>query len=614
MTAPNHRPRRPKPLLAALAPLLALLLGLMATMATPEAALAEPRAALAMHGEPALPPGFAHFPYVDPAAPKGGRVALGVNGSFDSLNPFIVKGTAAAGVRELVVETLMARSLDEPFSLYGLLAQTVDVPPDRSEITFNLDPRASFSDGRPVTADDVLFSFEVLRDRGRPNHRTYYKKVRRAERLSDHAVRFVLDDGRDREMPLILALMPVLPRHLLTPDTFERTTLDPVVGSGPYRVARVDAGRTVVYARNPDYWGRDLPVNRGRFNFDEFRYEYFRDQSAMFEGLKSGLLTLRLEEDPSRWAEGYDIPPVTEGRLAKVEVPIGVPAGMTGLVFNTRRPVFADVRVRQALIRLYDFEWVNRSLFHGLYKRTLSYFERSYLSAAGRPADARERALLAPFAAQVRADVLEGRPLLPPPGADGRNRDNQKAAFDLLRSAGYRLDGGRLVDAKGQQLSFEILAATPIQARIVAGFAADLRRLGAAPRIRLVDSAQYQSRLKSYDYDMIQNTWAPSLSPGNEQLFRWSSGVARTDGSYNYAGVENPAADAMIAAMLAAGTSDDFVAAIRALDRVLLSGDYVIPLFHLPVQWLAHWNSIRAPARTPLYGYNLDSWWSTEAR
>ncbi len=575
---------------------------------------AEPRHAIAMHGEPALASGFAHLPYVDPTAPKGGRLVLGVNGSFDSVNPFIVKGTPVAGIRDLVVETLMARGLDEPFTLYGLLAQTIDVPADRASVTFNLNPLARFSDGRPVTADDVLFSFEVLRDRGRPNHRTYYKKVARAERLSEHSVRFMLDGTGDRELPLILGLMPILPRHLTTPDSFERTSLEPLVGSGPYRIARIDPGRAIVYERDPGYWGRDLPVNRGRFNFGDIRYEYFRDNSAMFEALKSGELSLRLEEDPAKWAEGYAIPPVADGRMLKAEVPTGVPAGMTGLVFNTRRAVFTDARVRQALIQLFDFEWINRSLFHGLYKRTSSYFERSMLSSAGRAADARERALLAPWASAVRPEVLEGRVGLPITGGDGRNRDNQRRAFELLQAAGYRLDGGRLVDGKGQQLAFEILAATPIQARIVAGFIADLQRLGAAPTVRVVDSAQYQARLKSYDYDMIQNTWPASLSPGNEQLFRWSSSVARTDGSYNYAGVENPAVDAMIAAMLKADTADDFAASVRALDRVLLSGDYVIPLFHLPAQWLAHWRTLRAPERTPLFGYNLESWWSAEAK
>jgi peptide/nickel transport system substrate-binding protein len=566
--------------------------------------------ALAMHGDPKEPAGFDHFPYANPEAPQGGRVTLGLNGSFDSLNPLIVRGVPAAGVREFVVESLMVRGYDEPFTLYGLIAESVEVPPDRSAITFHLNPKARFSDGAPITADDVLFSFEVLKAKGRPNHRAYFAKVKRVERLSDHAARFEFDAEGDREIPLILGLMPVLPRHLMSAETFDRTTLEPLVGSGPYRIAAVEPGRSITYTRDPNYWGRDLAVNRGRFNFGEVRFEYYRESSALFEAFRSGHIDLRPEDDPGRWAEGYDMPAVADGRILKKEFETGLPAGMNALAFNTRRPVFQDPRVRRALIALFDFEWINRSLYHGLFKRTQSYFERSQLSSAGVPASPRELELLAPYREHVRPEILAGTYRFPASDGSGHNRAGLREALELLRQAGYELDGGRLVaKATGQQLGFEILATGAIEERVLLSFAADVAKLGVDARVRMVDSAQYQARLKTYDYDMIQTTWPASLSPGNEQLFRWSSQAARTEGTFNYAGVADPAVDAMIAAMLAAEQPEDFVAAVRALDRVLLSGDYVIPLFHLPRQWVAHWHYMKHPARIPLTGYNLDTWW-----
>lgn len=576
---------------------------------------AEPVHGIAMHGLPKLPADFKHFSYVNADAPKGGRLVLTSYGSFDSLSPLIVKGEPAAGIREFVVESLMARGLDEPFTLYGLIAETVEMPEDRSSITFNLNPKAHFSDGAPVTADDVLFSFGLLKEKGRPNHRTYFSKVAKAERLDQHTVRFTFDASGDREMPLILGLLPVLPRHLVDPATFEATSLSAPVGSGPYRVAKVDAGRSVTYARDPNYWGKDLPVNRGRFNFEEIRFDYFRESSVMFESFKRGDADLWPEEDPRRWANGYDFPAVEDGRIVKREFDIGLPAGMTALVFNTRRQVFADPRVREALIHLFDFEWINRTLYAGLYKRTESYFERSILASPGRPADARERTLLAPYARYVKPAIMEGTYRFPSTSGTGRDRENQREAFRLLREAGYELKGERLVDAKsGRQLAFEILAASTAQEALLLSFARDVERLGIKVAVRVVDSAQYQARLTNYDYDMIQNTWLSSLSPGNEQLFRWSSAAARTPGTYNFAGVENPAADAMIGALLAAVSEDDFVSAVRALDRVLLSGDYVIPLFYTPKQWLAYWKRLQHPEKTPLFGYNVDSWWAASAK
>jgi peptide/nickel transport system substrate-binding protein len=459
----------------------------------------------------------------------------------------------------------------------------------------------------------VIFSYETLREHGRPNHRSYYKKVARAEQTGEGKVRFTFDGDGDREMPLIMGLMPVLPKHLLTAESFDKTTLEPPVGSGPYLIEEVKPGRSIRYRRDPNYWGADLPVNRGRYNFDEIRVDYYRDSGSMFEAFKSGAIDARPEDDPTRWTEGYDFPALREGKVKKEAFPIGTPSGMSALVFNTRRPIFADQRVREALIKLFDFEWINRNLYHGQYARTESYFDRSELSSKGRAADARERELLAPYQADVKPEILAGTFAFPVSDGTGENREGRKEALALLETAGYKLDRGVLVNAgTGEPFAFEILATTRAEERLLLTYARALKQVGIDARIRQVDSAQYQRRKQTYDFDMIQFDWPVSLSPGNEQSFRFGSEAAAVEGTFNYAGVKSPAVDAMIAAMLAAKDREAFVAAVRALDRVLLSGDYVIPLFHLPRQWLAYWQSVQRPAETPLYGYQLDAWWSAE--
>ena len=570
----------------------------------------EPVHALAMHGAPIHAAGFKSFASVNPDAPKGGRFVQGLQGSFDSLNPFIIKGVPAAGIRDNVTESLLARGLDEPFTLYGLIAESVELPEDRSEVTFNINPKARFSDGAPVTAADIVFSFDVLKEKGRPNHRSYFKKVAKTERLGDLKVRFVFEGGGDRELPLILGLMPVLPAHKFTPETFENTSLESFTGSGPYKISRIDAGRSLTYTRDPEYWGRDLAVNRGRFNFDEIRFEYFRDNSVMFEAFKNGEIDVRFEDDPALWSQGYDFPAVRDGRIVKAEFETAQPAGMTALVFNTRRTVFANPAVRRAAIALFDFEFANRSLFNGQYKRTQSFFERSMLSSFGRPADAEEQRLLAPFPGSVKPEIMDGTARLPQSDGSGRNRANLQKALAILTNAGFKtVDGGLIDPATGQPLRFEILVNTGSQQRLLSSFKADCERIGIAIAIRQVDGAQYQARLRTYDYDMIQTTWPSSLSPGNEQTFRWSGRVAKDDGSFNFAGVDNPAADAMIEAMLSAKEPGAFVTAVRALDRVLRSGDYVIPLYHVPVLWVAISRRVRYPAQIPLAGLSTDTWW-----
>jgi len=574
-----------------------------------------PSHGIAMHGEPALPEGFAHLPYVDPEAPKGGTLRLGELGTFDSLNPFIIKGIPAAGIREHVYESLLARSADEPFTLYGHLARAVEVPDDRAWVAFHLEPEARFSDGRPVTAEDVLFTWDVLKDKGQPFHRAHYRTVARAEIAAPGVVRFTFHDASNREAPLLLGLMPILPRHRFAKETFDQTSLEPPVGSGPYVVAAIDPGRNLTLARNPTWWARDKPIMRGRFNADRIRYEYFRDQTTLFEAFKSGEIDFRIEDDAGRWADGYDFPAMRDGRIKRAELATGWPAGMTALVFNTRRALFADRRVRRAFILLLDFEWMNRNLFHGHYVRTESFFERSELSSIGRPADALERVLLSPHLDKVLPAVLEGRHRQPASDGSGRNRDNMRSAFALLAEAGWVQDGGRVVSqATGKPLVFEMMAARRNEERLFQAFARDLARIGITTEIRLVDSAQRWARLKAFDFDIIQWTWGASLSPGNEQRNRWGSESADAPNALNFAGVREPAVDAVIEALTAARERPAFVAAVRALDRLLLSGEYVIPLYHARGIWAAWRSDLGQPRRAPLSGTALDTWWLAAAR
>jgi peptide/nickel transport system substrate-binding protein len=573
--------------------------------------------AIAMHGEPALPPDFAALPYVNPNAPKGGQLTQGILGTFDSLNPFIVKGlpVPALQIRGPVIESLMTRGYDEPFTLYGLLARSVETDPDRTYVTFELDPRAKFADGMPVMAADVIFSWQLLRDHGRPNYRTYYLKVTAATALTDRTVRFDLTGNTDRELPLILGLMPILPRHAVDPDRFEETSLAPPLGSGPYVVADVDAGHSVTLRRNPDYWGRNLPVNRGLWNFDTIRLDFYRDASSHFEGFKKGLYDVRTESDPGRWETSYDFPAARDHRVVKEEFAYGLPKIMTALVFNTRRAVFADMRVREAISMLFDFEWINRSFFFGRYRRTASFFEGSELSARGRPAGAAERALLAPYPGAVRNDVLEGTWSPPVSDGTGRDRNTLRRALALLRDAGYEPSGTVLRHrTTGTPLAFEILVPDKDQERLAIAFSQNLHRAGIELHIRVADAVQYEQRRNSFDFDMIQNRWDESLSPGNEQAFYWGSTAADEPGSRNYMGMHSAAADAMITALLNARDREAFVAAVRALDRVLMSGIYVVPLYHLPTQWVARWSAIAHPRMTSLSGYLPETWWREPAK
>ena len=569
--------------------------------------------AIAMHGTPALPPDFNHMPYVDPDAPKGGRLTWALLGTFDSLNPLIVKGLAVQQIRGYVVESLMARGNDEPFTLYGLLAKSVETDDARDFVTFHIDPRARFSDGKPVTADDVLFSWALLRDHGRPNHRQYYSKVTKAEAPDPLTVRFDLAGANDRELPLILGLMPILPRHATDVATFEETTMTAPVGSGPYRVTEVKPGVSVTLTRNSDYWGRDLPVNRGLYNFDEIKLDFYREANGQFEAFKRGLYDFRVESEPLRWHDGYDFPAAKNGEVIRDTIKTGMPDPSEFLVFNTRRPVFADIRVRRALTLLFDFEWINRNYFFGLYTRSAGFFAGSELSAYKQPADQRERELLKPFASEIAPDILDGSYRLPLTDGSGRDRESLRAALKLLSEAGYELDGTVLRQrATGRTLSFEILASTRDQERIALAYAGNVKRAGIEAKVRVVDPVQFDQRRLDYDFDMIQNRWDQSLSPGNEQSFYWGSQAAGIEGTRNYMGATSPAIDAMIEALLSARGHDAFVSAVRALDRALMSGFYAIPVLNAGEQWIARWNRIERPSVTSLAGYLPETWWQAQ--
>ena len=578
-------------------------------------ALANESYAIAMHGAPALPADFTHMPYADPDAPKGGRLVQGILGSFDSLNPLVVRGLAVQQIRGYVVESLMARGNDEAFTLYGLLARSVETDDARNYVTFRIDPNARFSDGQPVTAEDVVFSWALLRDHGRPNHRQYYAKVARADAVDRLTARFDFGGASDRELPLILGLMPVLPKHAVDVATFEETTMTAPIGSGPYRVSAVKPGASVTLTRNPDYWGRDLPVNRGLWNFDEIRLDFYREANGHFEAFKRGLYDFRVETEPLRWHDGYDFAAARNGEVIRDTIKTGLPQPSEFLVFNTRRPMFSDVRLRQALTLLFDFEWINRNYFFGLYGRSASYFAGSELSAYGRAADDRERELLKPFASHLTPDILDGSYRLPVSDGSGRDRGALRAALTLLSQAGYDLDGTVLRQRSTKApLTFEILVTTRDQERIALAYLRDLKRAGIEATVRSVDPVQFDQRRLVFDFDMIQNRWDQSLSPGNEQYFYWGSEAAGIQGTRNYMGARDPAIDAMIAALLEAHQRPAFVSAVRALDRALMSGSYAIPVFNLQEQWIARWNRIERPEVTAVSGYLPEAWWKRPER
>jgi len=583
----------------------------------PQLAAASPAQGIAITGDPALPANFDHLPYANPDAPKGGKITYGVVGTFDSLNPFIVQGgtTSARGLSDpafgnLVFESLLMRSADEPYTLYGLVAESVETPPDRSWVQFNLNPKATFSDGVPVTQDDVIFSMQLLRDKGTPNYKARYSKIDSVDKVGQYGVRFNIANAHDRELPLILGFMPILPKHAIDPDTFDKSTLTPIIGTGPYILSEVHAPDYVVYTRNPNYWAKDLPIKRGFDNYDTIRIEYYRDADTMFEAFKKGLYDVQIEGDPAAWNSNYNFPAVASGDVVKEQFKSAILGGMQGFAFNTRRPIFADVRVRRALSELLDFSWINRNLYFGAFARCDGYYNGSELSSIGIPESDKEKALLAPFPNAVAPDVADGTYRAVDSNVAAGDRDVLRKVVDELKVAGWNLQGNAMVNAQGQPFAFEILVTTKDDERLALAYQRVLQRIGINPTIRTVDATQYQQRRQTFDFDMVRNSWSSSLSPGNEQINRWSPKVADAQGSFNLPGAREPAIDALIQAMVAAPTHDDFVAAVRAYDRVLISGFYTVPLFYLPNQLVAHWSRIDHPDHSPITGFALNTWWA----
>ena len=572
-------------------------------------ARAEPVHGISMQGDLALAADFKHYPYANPDAPKGGVYKRAITGGFDSLHPFILKGRPAAALRVYVFESLLSRNRSEPFSLYGLIAEKIEVPEDRSQITFYINPKAHFSDGTPITTKDVLFSYETLRDKGRGNHRYYYKKIIRTKVHDSHKITFFLD-GKDRELVLILGLMPIISAEFFKTHDFEKTTLKPIVGSGPYVVSQVKPGERVIYKRDPNYWGKDLAVSKGLWNFDEIWFEYFKDTQAAFEAFKKNLVDTRYESDPGRWSSGYDFDAAKSGKVILDTIKVSLPKPTSAFVFNTRRVVFSDKRVREALALVFDFEWANKNLFHGLFKRTQGFFTQSELSSIGRPASQLELDLLKKSGAKLEKRFIDGSFKQPISDGSGRDRNALRKAVKLLSQAGWKFKNHVLTHEKtGRQLAFEIIVLTPDQEKVALHYKRSLRQIGVIMTIRQIDSAQYTQRAREYDFDMMPFTWYNSLSPGNEQSFYWGSSGRKNTGTRNYMGVADPAIDKLIAEIVKAPSAEGFVASVRALDRVLVAGFNIVPLYYLNGQWLARWSHIKYPKKVSNYGYRPETAW-----
>ncbi|MDH3660197.1 MAG: extracellular solute-binding protein [Alphaproteobacteria bacterium] len=592
--------------------LLAAGLALLAALCLPgQAAAGERRHGLSVFGELKYPPDFTHFDYVNPDAPKGGRLSMiGTAGliTFNSLNGFILKGDAAQGL-SFLFDSLMAASGDEPNSMYAMVAHSVELADDRTEATFYLRPEAKFSDGSPLTAEDVVFSLEILKEKGHPRIALPLADVERAEALDAHTVRYRFKGAQVRDLPIIVASLPIFSKAWYATRDFGATTMEAPLGSGPYAVADLSQGRYILYKRRDDYWAKDLPVNKGRFNFDELRYEYFRDRTAEFEGLKAGAYDLREEFTSKTWATQYKIPQVASGRLKTLTLPDERPSGAQGFFINVRREKFADPRVRKALDYAFDFEWTNRNQFYKLYKRTHSFFENSDMKATGRPSEA-ELKLLEPFRDKLPSEVF-GTPYSPPvSNGSGQDRKLLRRASKLLQQAGWSVKDGKRVNAKGDVLDIEFLMFSPTFERIIAPFVKNLKVLGIDARIRLVDPSQFQSRMKSFDFDIITQRYVLRMTPGVEIRSYWGSKAAGEQGSFNLSGITDPVVDALLEKVIAAQSRDELVTAARALDRVLRAGHYWVPHWYKSAHNLAFWDKFSRPAIKPAFSRGvIDTWW-----
>ncbi|WFM69738.1 extracellular solute-binding protein [Halomonas sp. CKK8] len=589
------------------APGLGLLLG---TLLGGPALAAEPTEVptvhgLALYGDPALPADFTHFPHANPDAPTGGSLVRSAIGSFDSTNPFIIRGTPATGLTE-IYDTLLTQNPDEPFSMYGLLAKGVRLDPERQWIEFDLHPEARFHDGEPVTAEDVVFSFETLTEKGQPFYGAYYADVVGIRAVDEDTVHFDLADSESRELPLIIGQLPILPAHFWQDRDFEATTRDALLGSGPYRIGEVAPGRRIVFERADDYWGRELPVNRGRHNMERLVFDYYRDQTVALEAFKAGNLDMRIETSARNWATAYDFPALEEGFVERLEVPDGQPAGMQAYVMNLRRDKFQDVRVREALNLAFDFEWLNRNLFYGAYERTESYFANSEMAAEGLPSEA-ELALLEPHREALPERVFE-KPL--PVEHPDEMRPRLARALELLNEAGYVVRDGVMTHLdSGAPLTVEVLLFDTQFERVVQPLLQNLAKIGIEGNIRIVDVNQYLNRLRGFDFDIIVGSFPQSANPGNEQRDFWTSEYAEVPQSRNLIGLSNPVVDELVDDLITADSREALDTAARALDRVLRWGFYVIPQWHLGKTRIALWDKFGWREPFPEYTLDLAAWW-----
>jgi ABC-type oligopeptide transport system, periplasmic component len=578
--------------------------------------------AIAMHGDIKYPPDFKHFNGINPNSPKGGTLKLGAVGTFDSTNPFLVKGTPPVGLslfsETFVFEGLMMRSPDEPFTLYPWLAESVETPPDHSAITFHLNPKATWADGRPVTADDVIFSHATLKEKGRPHMHLYYSQVAEVKKIDTHTVQFTFkktDEGIfNPEMPMLIALMRIIPRHFFAGRDFEKVSLEPMLGSGPYKISQIKPGHRIVYERRPDYWGADLPGNVGLYNFDRIEIEYYREPNVARVAFAAGEYDYRAEFNPAEWLKSYDFKAVKEGKVKKITLTHKHPVGIHAYAMNTRRALFKDPKVRQALAYAFDFHWINKNLYHGTFKRIRSFFENTELAHQGAPTTA-ELALLAPFKEGLPKEVFE-QPYYPANyPATVSIRDSLQRARDLLAGAGWHIEKGKLIHHQTKQpFVFELLLYNKEDEKVALEFARTLRKLGIDMRIRTLDPAQFEMRRLKFDFDMILHTWGMSLSPGNQQKFFFHSSFADQEGSRNYPGIKHPAVDFLTEKIATAQSRAELKTAVHALDRVLLWGHYVIPLGYKNTNFLAHWDRIAHPELSPEIPIRLTSWWCNDLK
>ena len=564
--------------------------------------------AIAMHGEPKYPDSFQYVDYANPDAPKGGKIILSSTGSYDSFNPFILKGTAAAGIGNLY-ETLTTGSSDEAFTEYGLIAKTIEWPDDRSWVAFTIREEAVWHDGKNISPEDVIWTFNTLMEKGHPFYKYYYGDVVEVIQENDNKVRFNFKGNTNLELPLIVGQLPVLPKHYWTNKNFEETSMDIPIGSGPYKIKNFDAGRTITYELDSDYWGKNIPIKKGTENFGVIQYEYYKDRSIEREAFKSGDIDLFSENTSKDWATSYDTPAVQNGLIKKELIEHQNPQGMQGFAFNTRKEIFEDKRVREALSYAFDFEWTNKNLFYNAYKRTNSFFENSELASSGVPSG-RELDLLNDYRELLPQKLFQEEYNPPKTDGSGFMRKELQEATKLLQDAGWELQEGKLINKKsGSKFEFELLLVSPAFERIVLPFKDNLAKLGIDVSVRTIDSAQYQNRLDGFDFDMIVSTFSQSLSPGNEQRNFWGSDAAKTNGSRNIIGISNEVIDSLIEKVISAKDREDLIVTTRALDRVLLWNHYVIPQWHISAYRTLYWDIFDKPSVRPKYSLGTNTWW-----